>query len=547
MVARLCRPFTVLGARLAALRDTTLLVLEPSVGAGARTARAHDLRRGRWQFSKGPAALFDALKDFNAAAARERERLNIREVPLRSPASAELREAAARAWESLPAAARDAVLAARTVICMPAAAAGLDRMPIELLLHEGGWLGSTHVVARCPSFQYLEQLVAPNSRRRVPPARANGRAGRRDRPPRRARRGRGRRGDRACVPHRCSAWSRSCGDVAGVDDARTLFAGTALVHYVGHGFASELGEWLPVSADDRRSRRPRCVWPEDEDAPAVFFNACLVGRVRHISGGRQKGWAITLLSRGSPAVIGALAGVPDTRVPADRARDLPRRVVPAPLGEALRRARERLEARRLPPAARRRVRAARRPERAAVAEGCCRAPPDSTSDIDRALAGAAHALSRDAATSAATSSSRARRRGRPPSVRGSKVDRGMARAHRAPARQRPRGRGRAPHRPVHRTTAAARSRRRRSCRRAIWPRPRSRTATRWRTCCCATERSGGRCIPDESEALAATTEARLRMLGAERALVEWGRGALSVGRSAQAGPDLGVASSAATS
>ena len=29
VVARLCRPFTVLGARLAALPDTTLLVLEP--------------------------------------------------------------------------------------------------------------------------------------------------------------------------------------------------------------------------------------------------------------------------------------------------------------------------------------------------------------------------------------------------------------------------------------------------------------------------------------------------------------------------------------
>ena len=90
VVARLCRPFTVLGARLAALQDTTLLVLEPSVAAGARTARAHDLGRS-WQLSKGPAALFDALQDFSATAARERERLNTRELPLRSPASAELR------------------------------------------------------------------------------------------------------------------------------------------------------------------------------------------------------------------------------------------------------------------------------------------------------------------------------------------------------------------------------------------------------------------------------------------------------------------------
>jgi hypothetical protein len=224
---------------------------------------------------------------------------------------------------------------------MPAAAAGLDRLPIELLLHDGGWLGSTHVVARCPSFQQLEQLTAPNARRRVPAPRATvaqigaiDRLGVLDEA-----------GADAATAMRAASLlglEPQLRLLSSVEDAKGLFAGTALVHYVGHGFASELGEWLPISAETAITPS-EIVWPQDEDAPAVFFNACLVGRVRHISGGRQKGWAITLLARGSPAVIGALASVPDTACPL-LAREIYRAAAAAPLGEALRRARERLGA-----------------------------------------------------------------------------------------------------------------------------------------------------------------------------------------------------------
>ena len=134
-------------------------------------------------------------------------------------------------------------------------------------------------------------------------------------------------------------------------------------------------------------------WPEDEDAPAVFFNACLLGRVRHIAGGRQKGWAVTVLARGSPAVVGALASVPDTACPLV-AREIYRAAWLAPVGEALRLARERLDADGYHPliagptsCTETRTRCSRGPRTRR-----CR----SRRGADDALAGAAHALPRHA-------------------------------------------------------------------------------------------------------------------------------------------------------
>ena len=74
----------------------------------------------------------------------------------------------------------------------------------------------------------------------------------------------------------------------------------------------------------------------------LFFNACLLGRVRHISGGRQKGWVVSLLTNGSPAVIGASVSFRTPRAPSSRGRTTgpPEGTV----GEAIRLARERLNA-----------------------------------------------------------------------------------------------------------------------------------------------------------------------------------------------------------
>lgn len=345
VVARLCRPFTLLGTRLAALPDTVLLVLEPSIGDTWEDASGPILLTissgDQWHLAKGAVTTFEALRRLNHAAAREQERLNTRELPLRGPPSAALRQAAAEAWLSLPAPTREALLAARTVLCMPNSAAGLDRLPVELLLHDGGWLGVTHAVSRCPSFKHLEDLVAPNARHRVPATRATiaQTAPIKDLSILTEAEADARTAMRAASLLGLDPELRP---VSTADDVRTLFVGAALVHYVGHGFASELGEWLPTSADNAVTPA-EIPWTEAEDAPVVFFNACLLGRVRHISGGRQKGWVVSLLTNGSPAVIGASVSVPDTACPLVT-REIYRAAWKAPIGEAIRLARERLNA-----------------------------------------------------------------------------------------------------------------------------------------------------------------------------------------------------------
>ncbi|MBO3749816.1 CHAT domain-containing protein [Streptosporangiaceae bacterium NEAU-GS5] len=349
VVARLRRPFGVGATRLAALPDTVLLALEPGIGNAAGltdppvvlTVAGGGPGRARWRLAEGGREMHDALRELTNVAARERDRLNTRESPLHGPPSPALRQAAAQAWLSLPAPARAALLAARTVIYLPSPAANLDRLPLELLLHDGGWLGETHVVARCPSFEYLEEVLAPNARRRRPPARATvahvapiERLGALEEAEADAR-----TAMRAAPLLGLEPRSRQ---ITTADGLRELFTGTALVHYVGHGFASELGEWLPVS-HDRGVTPSEVSWADDQDAPVVFFNACLLGRVRHIAGGRQKGWAVTLLKHGSPAVIGALDAVPDAACAA-MAREIYRAAWRAPLGEALRLARQRFGA-----------------------------------------------------------------------------------------------------------------------------------------------------------------------------------------------------------
>jgi len=350
VLARLCAPFAVLGSRLRSLPDTVLLVLEPSVGATADTLHppvvltlscGDGFAEPRWDLALADESLTPAMTAFLDAVSAERELLNLRALPIQHPASAALRDASATLWAALPAVSRDAVLRARTVICMPSSAAGLDRIPFELLRHDGGWLGMTHAVARCPSFQHLEEMAAPNARAYDPPARAtvatvaatDGLA----------------QLDAADADAATALRASSLLglepqllQVASRGEARELFRGVSLLHYVGHGFAGELGEWLPVAGDEALA--PAEVdWPDDESAPAVFFNACLLGRVRHVPGARQKGWALSLLDHGSPAVIGALAAVPDAACEAVT-RAIYRAAWKAPLGEAMRLARERLDA-----------------------------------------------------------------------------------------------------------------------------------------------------------------------------------------------------------
>ena len=354
VVARLCRASTLLGSRLETLPDTLLLVLEPGVSIEGRRwplfltiSSGHEAEKVRWRVAVSNETAADALTALQRAAAAERAKLVTGEIAVHSAPSEALIHDATRAWSTLPADVRGAILKARTVVYLPSSFAGLDTIPLELLRHEGGWLGATHVVVRCPSFQYLEELVSPNSRRWSDD-------------------------DRAMVAQ--AAPDAELGVLAEAEadvriamraatllglraehlelsqpaDAVGLFSERSLVHYIGHGYADELGEFLRLSAESAVSAT---ALPDADSArvPFVFFNACLLGRVRHLEGGRQRGWALALLERGAPGVVGALDSVPDNACPLVAAAFY-RCVWKAPVGEGMRQARARLDAQGINPA-----------------------------------------------------------------------------------------------------------------------------------------------------------------------------------------------------
>jgi len=340
VVVCLCRPFKLLGARLRRLPDTTLVIFEPGL-AGGRERPAVFLvvssGDGRWRLVDAGSA-GDALSDLRRCANEERERLLTGEIPMHAAPSDALRDAAVAAWRALPPPVREAVGASRTVLYMPSGGAELDTIPFELLLHEDGWLGATHAVARCPSFQWLETMLAPNARRRREGARAlvayapqDEQLGVLD-----DLQAEVELGLRAAAVLGLEAERCELADPAAVLDA---FTDRALVHYVGHGVASAIGEALLLSADTSVSASQ--LTGRGPSAPFVFFNACLLGRVRHLPGGSQQGWALRLLTRGAPGVIGTLATVPD-RACVPVAEAFYGAAWKEPLGEAMRQARARL-------------------------------------------------------------------------------------------------------------------------------------------------------------------------------------------------------------
>ena len=343
VLQRLCGPFTLLAHRLRTLSRTAVVVLEPGIRIGAQVrpplflvmASEGSGRPLRWHLVPAAGAA-DGLAELGRVANVERERLLTGEVALHGAPSRALEDAAAAAWRALPAAVADTVRAAQTVLYMPSSMNLMDMLPFELLRHEDGWLGMTHVVARCPSFQLLEELLAPNRRAPSDGARAVVACARQD-----ARLGvlaeaEAEAGLAAVAASMLGLdpQRRDLTDRAAVLDALT---GGSLVHYIGHGFASTIGEVLPISAETgvNASELPD---GDGSPGPFVFFNACQLGRIRHLPGGRQRGWALRLLDRGAPAVIGALAQVPDTAcVPVATA--FYRAVRGAPVGEAMRTAR----------------------------------------------------------------------------------------------------------------------------------------------------------------------------------------------------------------
>jgi hypothetical protein len=342
---RLRFPFTVSGTRFARLPNTAIIAFEPGVSDDhppvffvASTVGDDKIE---WQLVSGGGA-GEALRELAHRVRTERDRILTGEIVPDSPVSTSVCDAASAAWNAFPAVVRDAIRRADTVLYMPNAVLGLDAIPFELVLTEEGWLGATRVVTRCPSLQFVGNMLAPV-------------------------RSRPRAVDRAVVAYavpdeKLGLLQDAMDDVdvgttaasmLGFDvDCRQLtdkqvavdaFEQCGLVHYVGHGIANEIGEWLPLAIDN--AIRASDLSFTTAAAPFVFFNACLLGRIRYVvggSGGRQRGFATHLLDMEAPGVIGAIHAVPDAAC-ARIAAAFYGEAADAPIGLALRNARAALD------------------------------------------------------------------------------------------------------------------------------------------------------------------------------------------------------------
>jgi len=342
VLARISRPFAILGERLRRLPGTVLVVIEPQLTGPGQTPVLLTVSADGWHLAAAESG-HESLYALAHRADTERQALLTGEILPHTPPSADLVEAAEAGWRALPAPMRETIRAARTVLYLPSSGASVADIPFELLRHEGGWLGVSHVVARCPSLQQLEEALAPNARR--PPADPGFAVANAGADPALGLAVLDEADTETELVTRAARLLGRKPEPMLLDDHRAALDALtrrAVVHYVGHGFANPIGELLPLAGGGVLNASEL---PEDdgEPAPFVFFNACLLGRVRHVKGGRQRGWALRLLDRGAPAVVGALATVPDSVcVPVARAFYTAARK--APVGEAMRQARAKLDA-----------------------------------------------------------------------------------------------------------------------------------------------------------------------------------------------------------
>ena len=127
-----------------------------------------------------------------------------------------------------------------------------------------------------------------------------------------------------------------------------LNAGDALLHFIGHGRAGTLGETLPLGGGE--SLRPEDLSPLDGwRSPCVVLSTCELARSRAGRRGGVLGFAPRMIEKGMPAVVGCVQPVDDA-VALEMARALHEAPPALPLGRALARARQRLEASGVPAA-----------------------------------------------------------------------------------------------------------------------------------------------------------------------------------------------------
>jgi CHAT domain-containing protein len=342
-------PLAVLSAYLRRLPDHVLLAIEP--GADVLTWLA--LRGGpgppadRVALACATPEGVHAIEQLIAQHQADVERLQ-RGAPVDETLYEPMRRAAQQAWDTLPPAVAALLAPAPTVLYWASPFGSLGELPLELL-HDGTqWLGISHVIGRVVSWRTLLEMLSPN---RMPSSlaprarivRANDLAG---------------TDELDSADPEIAAVERQLqhrGLTAVSDRAPTrasmraaLDAGDAVVHFIGHGMAGSMGEYLPLDGD-------AMLRPEDLSelsgwrSPFVYLSTCELGRSRAGRSGRALGFAPRMIEKGVPAAIGCIQPI-DDEVALEMARAVYGRPAPARMGEALAQARQQLEAGGYPPA-----------------------------------------------------------------------------------------------------------------------------------------------------------------------------------------------------
>jgi tetratricopeptide (TPR) repeat protein len=220
-----------------------------------------------------------------------------------------------------------------TLIYMPHSYGNVDELPLGVLRVDGAFLADSVQIVRSPSFQHLREMLSP-ARPQFP---ANGTAvvllGDPDLHGSVLRRVNDEAG-LAAQRLEILGFDASTRDAVLADEMHDwMDGGIGVLHYLGHGVATEFFEGLPLS-DGSWYGPVNADRLDGGKVPFIFACACVAGRIRAGTGGYQTGVVSKLLERGAPAAVAFSMPVLESR--AYRIADLfYRHAAKHPFGQAV--------------------------------------------------------------------------------------------------------------------------------------------------------------------------------------------------------------------
>lgn len=302
----------VLVSRLARLEGVVLLVLESGIertilttiksGESGLVDRVH-IELGSDAFTLALTSLLESYRQVT-------DKLIIREMAMKSLPSENFEQACRDIWREMPESIRRDLTEAQTILVSPSNVGNMDEIPVELFHDESEYLGLTKNIVRVISLGQLHAILSDNWINIRPYSKGLIL--------------------RAGEVVDASPLSQADSEVKEVKASMEalvgevcilcepikeemladLDSGVDVMHYVGHGFADENGEALILS-DEEDVTALELLSAGAARAPVSVISACLVGRVRHLRTGKQRGITTVLLDQGAPAVVAPSYALPD--------------------------------------------------------------------------------------------------------------------------------------------------------------------------------------------------------------------------------------------